>query len=61
MRVIYLFVLREREVPLLHVANRQVHVDDDLIGDARAVGLRLEVADVLAVDIHGDAAARLEL
>lgn len=61
MRVIYLFVLREREVPLLHVAHRQVHVDDDLIGDARAVGLRLEVADVLAVDIHGDAAARLEL
>lgn len=61
MRVIYLFVLREREVPLLHAAHRQVHVDDDLIGGARAVGLRLEVADVLAVDIHGDAAARLEL
>ena len=61
MRVIYLFVLREREVPLLHVAHRQVHVDDNLIGDARAVGLRLEVADVLAVDIHGDAAALLEL
>ena len=43
------------------MAHRQVHVDDDLIGAARAGGLHLEVADVLAVDIHGDAAARLEL
>ena len=60
-RGVYLFGLREREVPLLHVAHRQVHVDDDLIWDTRAGGLRLEVADVLAVDVHGDAAARLEL
>lgn len=57
----YLFVLRDREVPLLHAELHQVHVDDDLIGDVRAGGLCLEVADVLAVDIHGDAAAWLEL
>ncbi|MFR7423357.1 MAG: hypothetical protein ACLUUB_10455 [Collinsella sp.] len=37
------------------------YVDDDLIGDVRAGGLRLEVVDVLAVGVHGDAAARFEL
>lgn len=57
----YLFVLRDREVPLLHAELRQVHVDDDLIGDVRAGGLRLEVVDVLAVGVHGDAAAQFEL
>lgn len=57
----YLFVLRDREVPLLHAELRQVHVDDDPIGDVRAGGLRLEVVDVLAVGVHGDAAARFEL
>lgn len=34
---------------------------DDLIGDVRAGGLRLEVVDVLAVGVHGDAARRFEL
>lgn len=52
----YLFVLRDREVPLLHAGLRQVHVDDDLIGDVRAGGLRLEIVDVFAVGVHGDAA-----
>ena len=35
------------------------HVDDDLVRHARTGGFRLEVVDVLAVDIHGDAAADL--
>lgn len=35
------------------------HVDDDLVRHARAGGFRLEIIDVLAVDVHGDAAADL--
>ena len=35
------------------------HVDNDLVRHARTGGLRLEVVDVLAVDVHGNATAHL--
>lgn len=51
--------LRERQTPPPPAALGQVHADDDLIRHRCTGGLRLEVVDVLAVDVHGDAAARL--
>lgn len=35
------------------------HVDDNLVRHARAGGFRLEIVDVLAVDVHGNATAHL--
>ena len=35
------------------------HVDDYLVRHARTGGFRLEIVDVLGVDVHGDAAAHL--
>ena len=35
------------------------HVDDNLVRDTRAGGFRLEIIDVLAVDVYGDTTADL--
>lgn len=51
--------LRERQTLPPPAALGQVHADDDLIRHHCTGGLRLEVVDVLAVDVRGDAAVRL--
>ena len=45
--------LRERKVLTLVAALRKVHVDDGLVGHARALCLGLEVVDGVAVDVDG--------
>ena len=51
--------VRERQTLPPPAALGQVHADDDLIRHHCTGGLRLEVVDVLAVDVHSDAAAHL--